>query len=67
MLSTELLLRDFYFGPLKELDLRQGQALKLIKPLCGLSESGDDWRRTFQNHLEEELGMKSCIFDAACF
>lgn len=61
-----MLQKDVYLEPANELNLIQDQPLNLIKPLHGLSESSDYWKRTFQNNVKEEFRMKSCIVDAAC-
>lgn len=40
-----------------EFVLFSDESLQSFKPLCGLSESGDHWFETLDNHHEQELGM----------
>lgn len=40
---------------------------KLLKPLHGLSESGNSWELTFHKHLQTEMHMKTCISDPTSF
>jgi len=65
--SAELLDRKIYVKPTAEFELAPDQLLQLLKPLYGLSESGDYWGRTFRFHLEQELGMQATTGDAALF
>lgn len=65
--SKESLQRNIFVKPPKEFGLQTNELLKLLKPLYGLSESGDYWGRTFRNHMTKELGMKNCITDTALF
>lgn len=65
--NSEKLMRDVYLNPPKKLNLDPGQLLKLLKPLYALSESGDYWGRTLRKHLESDIGMRSCLSDAALF
>lgn len=41
------------------------QLIDPVKPLCGLSESGDYLDRIMCKHLEEDLGMNTCVSDSA--
>ena len=65
--SAEELSRDIFLNPPKEFCLGPDQLIKLVKPLYGLTESGDYWGRTLRNHLEKMLGMESCVSDSALF
>ena len=47
--SAEELNRDIFLNPPKEFCLRPEQLIKLVKPLYGLTESGDYWGRTLRN------------------
>lgn len=49
--SVEKLMRDVYVKPTKESPLNANQLLKLLKPLYGLSSSGDYWHETFSKYL----------------
>ncbi len=59
--SLEKLSRNVLVKPtkeiVKELNLKPNELLLLLKPLYGLTESGDCWGRSFKYHLNEELGM----------
>lgn len=39
--SSSNLLRDVYLKPGRELELPAGHLFKLLRPLCGLADSGD--------------------------
>lgn len=68
--SSEKLMRHIYIKPSKELRLSKDYLLKLLKPLYGLSDSGDSWYSTFTSHLKDDLYdlcMSSCITDPALF
>jgi hypothetical protein len=65
--STENLLRDIYLEPAKELQMDQDLVLKLIKPLYGLSDSGDHWARTLNEHHKRDLGMTQSGIDGSLF
>lgn len=67
MQKSEKLMRDVYLKHFKEMNIQSNQLVQLLKPLYGLSESGDYWGRTCRKHLENELDMKSCMFDDALF
>ena len=65
--SAEALIRDVYVKAPKELELGPDMLLKLLKPLYGLSKSGDYWGRTQRFHLIGELGMITSTTDSALF
>jgi hypothetical protein len=60
-------MRDVYIKPSAEFKLNANQALKLLRPLYGLADSGDYWGSTLLNHLKEMLGMKQTVGDPAMF
>lgn len=57
--SASELLRDVYLRPSKELSIPAGYILKLLRPLYGLSDSGDYWSATFSKDVKDDLGMKT--------
>lgn len=65
--SARKLMRDIYIRPSKEFKLNSNQLLKLLKPLYGLSESGDYWHETFFKHLHEDFGMTPTAGDLSFF
>lgn len=67
MQSMDRLMRDVYIRPTKEFRLSGDQLLKLLKPLYGLSDSGDYWDVTMTNHLKEDLGMVQTALDISLF
>lgn len=42
---------------MREFRLDAGQLLKQLKPLYGLSDSGDYWHMTFSSHFMDDLKM----------
>lgn len=65
--SLEKLERRSLINPTKEFNLKKRELFELLKPLNGLSESGDYWGRSFKYHLKKESRMESIIFDTALF
>jgi Reverse transcriptase (RNA-dependent DNA polymerase) len=63
--SAFKLMRDVHVTPTDEFELRPDQVLKLLKPLYGLSDSGDYWGATIRRHFDEDLGMTGLTGDAA--
>lgn len=55
--SADKLMRDVFINAPKEFELNKNQIMKLLKPLYGLSDSGDYWDKTMSDHLRNELGM----------
>ena len=56
--SAVPLVRDIFITKdITEFNLERHQALKLIKPLYGLCESGDLWYKTLDDHHRLELNM----------
>ena len=51
-------MRERFIEPTKEIELSPNQLFKLMKPLNGLSDSGDRWHYTFRKHFNEDLEMK---------
>lgn len=65
--SAENLTREIFVNPPDELRLGKDKLLKLLKPLYGLTDSGDYWFSTFTSHVANDLTMRPCISDAALF
>ena len=63
--SALKLSRDIYLKAPKEFGLASNELLKLLKPLYGLSDSGDYWHETFKLHLRKDLLMKQTDGDLA--
>ena len=49
--------RVFIRDPAIQFGLEDGQYLELLKPLYGLSDSGDSWHATLSKHLANDLGL----------
>ena len=64
--ATELM-RDIYIRPTKEFELGPDQLLKLLRPLYGLTDSGDYWNYTFQDHMVRDLQMEHAVSDLSLF
>lgn len=64
--ATELM-RDIYIRPTKEFELAPNQLLKLLRPLYGLTESGEYWNYTFSEHMRKDLDMTQAVGDLSLF
>jgi hypothetical protein len=65
--SADKLMRVVYISPSKEFELGSDVVLKLLKPLYGLCDSGDNWSKTLSDHLQNDFNMKSTTGDPAMF
>lgn len=65
--SASELLRDIYLKPGKEFEIEGNKLLKLLRPLYGLSDSGDYWNTTFSDHIKKDLNMASTVADYSFF
>lgn len=65
--SSSKLSREVYVKPENGINLKRKEPLKLLKPLYGLSDSGDYRRMTMKNHLVNNLKMRSLKGDLAYF
>ena len=64
--STELM-REIFIEPSREFQLSPNQLFKLMKPLYGLSDSGDRWHYTLRKHFIEDLSMKPTTGDLSLY
>ena len=64
--SSANLRRDVFVRP-KELNLAPDELLQVIKPLYGLTDSGDYWCETFARFHVRDLRMKQSTGDFALF
>ncbi len=55
--SKDMLNREIYLRPAKELNVPPGTLLKLQRPLYGLSDAGDYWAVTLSDHFCNDLQM----------
>lgn len=66
--SDEKLSRPIFIkNVVPEFEISSDEALHLVKPLYGLSESGDLWFETLDKHHKKELGMKPLRSDPALY
>lgn len=60
------LLRDIFIkNAASEFELRSERCLKLLRPLYGLSESGDLWYETIAKHCKDDLKLQTMRSDTA--
>lgn len=50
-------MRKVFIKPNKQLYILVGNVLKLLCPLYGLADNGNDWNKTFAEHLKGTYGM----------
>lgn len=65
--STSKITRDIYVKPKNGFHLKINELRKLLKPLYGLSDSGDYCHMTMKNNLMNDLTMHSLTGDLALF
>lgn len=66
--SKKPLTREIFIKKLlPEFELNKGLAVQLLMPLYGLSESGDHWFETLDDHHCRELGMCTLRSDPAMY
>lgn len=65
--SASKLIRDIYLQPGKDLEIHGDILFKLLRPLYGLSDSGDYWQTTFSGHIKNDLKMSEALSDYSLF
>lgn len=60
-------MRKVYVRVPKEFQLEAGELLELLKPLYGLTDSGDYWHATLTRHLTEDLLMRPTAGDLGLY
>lgn len=65
--GAEQILRKVYVKGKPEFQLKANQLLEILRPLYGLSDSGDYWHATFLKHLKNDLEMYSTACDLSLF
>ena len=62
---------DVLLNPKREdkfmFELRDGEILKLILPLCGMGDSKDYWIVTVDKHTKQDLGMRPMASDPSLY
>ena len=61
--SKSLLNRQFYIKPPRELDLGQGNILRVLRPLYGVPKAGTHWYRTYHAHHINKLKLLTSAYD----
>lgn len=64
--SASQLRRKIFIKP-DILNMDSDELLQLMKPIYGLTDSGDYWHETFRNHQERDLEMNKTIGDSSLF
>lgn len=65
--SASKLTRDVFVQHRQGFKIEPNEILSLLKPLNGLTDSGDYWDMKMNNRLKEDLQMKPLIGDLPCF
>lgn len=65
--STQNVMREVYVKPTRELNLSSDQLLGLLKPLCGLADSGEYWHEMLSKHSQQGLCMRPTTGDLSLF
>jgi Reverse transcriptase (RNA-dependent DNA polymerase) len=60
-------MRDIFLQPPKEMQLSSDEFLKLMKPLYGLSDSGDSWYHTLRHYHLQDLQMEPLNVDPSLY
>eukprot|EP00171_Calliarthron_tuberculosum_P022600 IDg22600t1 len=61
--SKTKLRRPIYMRAPKEMRLKSGQIIKVLRPLYGMPESPIHWYKTYLDHHREEMQMKQTSLD----
>ena len=65
--EKSLIRKIFITNPAPELDLSPHEYLELLKPTCGLADSGDQWHKTLDDHIQIDLEMTPTIIDPSLY
>lgn len=66
--SSEVLSRSIFIKDIQlKFDFNSKECLQSLKRLYGLSESGDLWHRSFDNHHRKDVIMHPLCFDSALY
>ena len=66
-IQGENLSRTVYVRPTPDFELPENSLLKLLKPLYGLSESGDAWFQRYNGYLTKNLKLEQTDGDMSCY
>lgn len=53
--GAESILQKVYIKGKPDFQLDQDELLEVLRPLCGLTGSGDYWHSTFLHHINKDL------------
>lgn len=59
--------RTVYVRPTTDFELPENRLLKLLKPLYGLSESGDAWLQRYNGYLTKNLNLEKTDGDMSFY
>lgn len=69
--SDEELGREVYLRPRKHdlsfFGISEGQVLRLVRALYGITDAGDYWNSTMDNHIKTDLGMNPLETDPSLY
>lgn len=68
LLGSNGQMRDFYIRDKEnKYQLKDDELLKFVRPLYGLSDSGDRWFHVYREHHLQDLGMVNTIGDISFY
>ena len=62
-----LIRKIFIKNPEPEFELSPGECLELLKTIYDLADSGDEWHRTLDDHVQIDLKMISTLIDPSLY